>query len=168
MTARGRLALVLALLTATATLPVAWSAACTKHHREPVDRRLRASVTVDHLLVHASPGPSSLYEPEIGIRVQTDVRTPIPLSGRLPVRAGERLAVHLAVPATSVRATLATPRGEALTRPENADEGTRARVWFLTLPARLPRRADRLNIGVDYPDTSIASFQAGIRVARRR
>lgn len=129
------------------------------------EARLRATVAVRDAREGAVPVNANLYDRQLGYRVQTDFPSPARLTEHLRVRPGTSVVVHLGTSASGVSVGLADHTGSAIGRRAAALRiRVKGRVWRVRLPRRVPSRADRLSIGVEYRDTSTAGFEAGIRL----
>lgn len=161
----GRQPLPLLPLIALAALALASSPAPAagdgSHGSDP---RLRVTVIAHGPRESAVPVNANLYDRGLGFRVQTDFPAPAHLTEHLPVAARQTLVVRLRSRATRVSVGLAGRDGGAIGRRTDARRTrVQGRVWRVRLPRTVPRRADRLSIGVSYRDTSTAGFEAGIR-----
>jgi hypothetical protein len=132
-----------------------------------VDSRLRVAVVSGDTRVRATAGTSSLADPQYGF-VVTDGRYPLPVGHRLLVRGGAPLAIETKDPASAVRVRLKSRHSRELSGAAAAVQADASgRHWLARLPRRLPSRADRVGVAADYPDGSVADFEAGIRVRAR-
>ena len=86
---------------------------------------------------------------------------------RLVVRPSARIGLRPGYPASDIRAVIEDAHGHARTRELHAvqrdSDGMRFR---LTLPDRLPRRMDRLQVGVTHTDGNGGLWHLGVRRPR--